>query len=424
VQENPSETVEKEYLLHLLRLENNREGGGAFRSYAKESGGSLEPGSLLNLLRQHGLAPYGYLLLRRHELLDLFPRSFVEGLRGISRASTTESFALLTELRRLASLFRRERIKAVPVKGAALFTTLYGQPGLRPMRDIDLLIRRGDLERAERLLLGSGYTLSPLHHSEEVRRFHFHLPFAHQAKGIRVEIHWRLADEETLPPEVLEGIWQRIIPGDELGPRLDGAAEFLYLALHAAKHGVFNGTLVRREELRPFLLDPLSGNRAIWFLDLRKLMALGEGISLDRLRALAEEWGVSSALYSSVSIVAQLFGPVDGWSWPEGERPEGEGLLKVAVLASLAEGSLRGKKTALGAVRRLQRMDHTLQVRPVRALDLLDLLSPTEEEVRRWSRGLRLVLLPFLFLSRFLAGLGKAALRLYPIARYKLYSRK
>jgi hypothetical protein len=420
VLKHPPGTIEKECLFHLLRLENSGEGREAFRSLVERSGRSLKPDVLLDLLRQHGLAPYGFLLLRRHDLLDLFPPSFTDDLKGISRAFTAENLVLLSELRRLAGLFRAEGVEAVPLKGAALFTTLYSQPGLRPMQDIDLLVRDKDLQRAEEVLRGGGYTPSPLHSSNDLRRFHFHLPFSNADKGIRVEIHWNLADEQVIPPRVLEEIWRRVIPDEGLGPRLDASTEFLYLALHASKHGTFNGALARRAALRPFLLDPLSGNRAIWFLDLRKLMARGEGLRLDRLRTLAEEWEVSPALYSSLAVAHELFGPVDGWSWPEDERPPGESPLKKALLSSLAGGSLRGKRGSLAILRRLQRMDHTLQLRPVRGLDLLDLLSPTQEKVRRWSRGPRLIGLPFLYLFHLFAGLGRIVVRLVPIALFTL----
>lgn len=417
---NPFVTIEIESLFRLLRLENSGEGREAFRSFLEKSVSVLKTDTLLDLLGRHGLAPYGYHLLRRHELFDLFPPSFAVDLQAVSRAFTTENLVLLTELRHLATLFRDEGVEAVPLKGAALFTTLYSQPGLRPMQDIDLLVREAGLPRIERLLLENGYTLSPLHSSKDLRRFHFHLPFTNGEKGVRVEIHWNLADEQVIPRRVLDGIWRRILPDEGLGPRLDTLTEFLYLALHASKHGAFNSALAGRPKLHPFLLDSLSGNRAIWFLDLIKLMARSEGIRLDRLRSLADEWGVAAALYSSLAVTRKLFGPVDGWSWPAEEKPPGESPLKEALLASLAGGALREKRTALGILRRLQRMDHTLQLRPVRALDLLDLLSPSSEEVRRWSRGPRIIGLPFLFLVRFFAGLGKVAARLYPIARFKL----
>ena len=65
-------------------------------------------------------------------------------------------------------------------------------------------------------------------------------------------------------------------------------------------------------------------------------------------------------------------------------------------------------------------MDHTLQLRPVRGLDLLDLLSPTQEKVRRWSRGPLLIGLPFLYLFHFFAGLVRIVARLIPIALFTL----
>ncbi len=91
-------------------------------------------------------------------------------------------------------------IEAIPLKGLALAFTLYPDEALRPMGDIDLLIRPEQVFKARDLIVAHGgkpmyVPLSPLH-----ERIHAHVS-AINWKGIMVEPHQRLfALGSTLNP--------------------------------------------------------------------------------------------------------------------------------------------------------------------------------------------------------------------------------
>jgi hypothetical protein len=364
------------------------------------------------LLGQHGIAPYLYSRLSREERLQALPARFRESLREAHRSSSLEHFALLAEYRLLAGAFEGRRIGAIPIKGIALFNTLYDEPGLRPMQDMDWLIRAGDLRLAEEVLSDLGYVIPGALRTEAVRRTHFHLPFVSGNSHFRVELHWSLADTALFPPERIEEIWERarVEPGREM-PLLDGTSQFVYLSLHAFKHGFLNSSLVHRQEWLPLVFDPLSGNRLVWLLDLWKLMRSPGGPEPEAVLALAAEWDMTEALRSSVILAQYVFGKVRGWDLPgDDEAFSGRGI-KGFVHDRMAAGLLRESPFFTSMAERLQRLDHARDVRLVRGLDLLDLLTPSSGEKRRWREKGGTFALPLLHLYRLVAGSCTALFR-------------
>ena len=97
--------------------------------------------------------------------------------------------ALLTEtLARVLTLLHGDGLFPLLLKGAALRHTLYTDPILRPMRDIDLLLDQGEVDRAQSLLRESGFVQS----TAPIPTNHFHLPALMLREGeytLCVELH-------------------------------------------------------------------------------------------------------------------------------------------------------------------------------------------------------------------------------------------
>ena len=94
-------------------------------------------------------------------------------------------------LREVLDAFDGAGILHVVLKGAALAPMIYPAPGLRPMRDLDLLVLPADAPRAQALLGGLGFQV-PSAPPRRFLRWHHHLPAAVRSdEGLRisVEIH-------------------------------------------------------------------------------------------------------------------------------------------------------------------------------------------------------------------------------------------
>ncbi|MEO7908823.1 MAG: nucleotidyltransferase family protein [Roseiflexaceae bacterium] len=83
-------------------------------------------------------------------------RSYLAEQRCLSAERVT---LLLHDLAEILFACEQEQIAAIPLKGSLLATHYYAEPGLRPMNDLDLLVRPADEQRMLRLLTRLGYQL-------------------------------------------------------------------------------------------------------------------------------------------------------------------------------------------------------------------------------------------------------------------------
>lgn len=146
--------------------------------------------TLINQAEHHGLAPLLYKHLSGIE--TLIPRDYKHKLQGLylrhRQANTIRNKAIVEIL----NLFQRSNIDVLLIKGSALSNFLYSSNAMRPMRDIDILVRKEDANTAQQTLLKNGYQAEPHSHIPEG---HHHLdPVIKKIDGmnIQIEIHHNL----------------------------------------------------------------------------------------------------------------------------------------------------------------------------------------------------------------------------------------
>ncbi len=122
-----------------------------------------------------------------------FPGDIQRALAGLTlrhRHANSIRYAVLAQI---LSALKDEDIEVLVLKGAALALTVYPQPGLRPMRDMDILVRESDALRAQMILVELGFKANTPR-SIAANNSH-HLPVAqHVVDGLKVsvEVHHRL----------------------------------------------------------------------------------------------------------------------------------------------------------------------------------------------------------------------------------------
>lgn len=107
--------------------------------------------------RQHALEPLLHAALAKLPIRAAIPAEVIEALRAAYQRTARANLASYAELGRLLGDFERERIPAILLKGGALAAALYPAIGLRPMRDLDLLVPVPDLPQASAALQARGY---------------------------------------------------------------------------------------------------------------------------------------------------------------------------------------------------------------------------------------------------------------------------
>ena len=131
-------------------------------------------------------------------------------------------------------------IDALLMKGAALAYMIYDAPHLRVRVDTDVLIRREQLEAAERVLAAQGWHRPPESDLELAgAQRHYEKP-APASGRVHLDVHWRIANPRTFSDALsFEEISVRAVPVPELGPaaRALGTLDALLLAcLHRVAH--------------------------------------------------------------------------------------------------------------------------------------------------------------------------------------------
>jgi hypothetical protein len=94
----------------------------------------------------------------RNETIFPIPANVRDFFRRSYEQSAMRNAVLLQELEGILATFGKAELPTIVLKGAALAQTLYPDPGLRPMGDLDLLVRAEALTRAIQLLQTRGYT--------------------------------------------------------------------------------------------------------------------------------------------------------------------------------------------------------------------------------------------------------------------------
>ncbi len=107
----------------------------------------------------HGLTPLVYAHLQAAGIP--IPTSVKEQLQTRAMQHSHANQVRAKTLVEVLDAFQTARIDALVLKGAALAHLVYPQPGLRSMRDVDLLVRRSQAREAQALLARLGFNAPP-----------------------------------------------------------------------------------------------------------------------------------------------------------------------------------------------------------------------------------------------------------------------
>jgi len=229
-------------------------------------------------------------LIQRHKLFPLISKEFV-GLLDVDnqarwkeeiRKHTIRSMLLTGELGLVIKQLEGDNIEVVSIKGPVLTQGLYGDIGKRHFGDLDLVVKREDLQKVLHALSGMGYAL--IHPRSDLTEKQWNYYFRYKKdvglenrdKRVFVELHvgvyrhelLRVADEgimfEDMEEEVIGGTSVRCMNKDNT---------FLYLLYHGGQHLYF----------RLFWLRDIAEAIKRWDLDHLKILNKAIELGIDRM---------------------------------------------------------------------------------------------------------------------------------------------
>lgn len=200
---------------------------------------------LLTLSFQHDVAHLLVLGLKQNGLIPQ-EQSEIENyiLKAVYRYERTRH-----EYKKLCAALEKAQIPFLPLKGSVI-RAYYPEPWMRTSCDIDVLVRREDLERAVSFLVQEE------RYAEKERATHDVSLFTQT--GIHVELHFDLVEEGRANDaiDVLRSVWDNVAPGENSAYRYEMKDAFFYFyhIAHMAKHFENGGC-----GIRPFI--------DLWILD-------------------------------------------------------------------------------------------------------------------------------------------------------------
>lgn len=160
--------------------------------------------------KRQTVSPYLYYRLRRANLLHLVPPDPLEFLRHDLLTSTQYRVKLENELCELLSTLHANHVQVIALKGTYLSAAVYENPSLRPVNDIDLLVRQCDLNHCDKTLNDMGYGPSNRKWiSGEYFQSHHHLPSYTKKNRYPIEIHWTISHPNSPVDVPVEALWQQ-----------------------------------------------------------------------------------------------------------------------------------------------------------------------------------------------------------------------
>ncbi len=262
------------------------------------TGGTAAPGidwaRLFERAHAQGIAPLLHDSLDRWGLLEALGEHTLPFARA--RAATLRQNVIhLSDLAGITRALEAEGVRAILLKGAAFLGEIYAHPALRPMCDIDFMVRPRDVRCTLRILKDLGY--QPLRPSAEeaILRTNHEMEMTRRLPDgtrVYVEVHWRLIPAESLvagPALEPAGLWQRARRcGDpELRASVLGAEDaIVFSAIHLQRHAYA---------------------KALWFVDLA-LLIREKAIRWDRVLCEARAWEADSALFVALAGTRALCG--------------------------------------------------------------------------------------------------------------------
>jgi hypothetical protein len=172
-------------------------------------------------------------------------------LREAYLASAARNTLLMHQLGSVLHSLGAVDIQAVPLKGACLASCVYKHVGLRPMADLDILVKAADIGKAVEVVRALGYdSAQPFDPSTEKLSFQDMPPMSRRF-SLDIEFHWTLVTPRCrarLDDESIRGLWERAQPATVAGVPvlvLSPEDQLLHLCMHLSVHHRFNGVSLK-----------------------------------------------------------------------------------------------------------------------------------------------------------------------------------
>jgi hypothetical protein len=256
-------------------------------------GPDLDWERLLAGAAHHGVAPLVYSTLKTGFDGAAVPAAAMERLAHEYYQQAAMNGQLYAGLQEILTACARAGIHVLVLKGAAIAERVYGNIALCPMRDLDLLVMKEDLEATDRLLGQLGYVHDESHHSAKWYQEHYHHLSPYRRPGGRsvyVEVHHHIVPPPASARIPIEDLWRRARPFGAGALVLSPDDLLLHLCLHVSVHHQF-----------------CAGLRSVCDIS-ESIRYYCDEIDWTQVRHRAVQWRVGKYVYLALRLARDLVG--------------------------------------------------------------------------------------------------------------------
>jgi hypothetical protein len=189
----------------------------------------------------HQVYPQVCLYFTKHQCNGV-PRQVQYTLRQASKINEAKTLQMVLELSEILNTLKQNSIQAVVLKGFPMAYNFYHSVSLRPSADIDIMVRREDLDASKKIVERLGYNLILTSEAKRTEfqiwmEAHHNLDFWHEDKQIVLELHWRLGSHGIdIPQALVDGCLTNMQFAGKTVTVLSNEVLLLYLISHGAGH--------------------------------------------------------------------------------------------------------------------------------------------------------------------------------------------
>ncbi len=194
---------------------------------------------------KHGVAALIYKKLENLQFLHFIPANIIDLFKQQYFKNIAKNTVFIESLRLIENETFKNKIDLILLKGISLINSIYQDIGVRPMTDMDILIKKENVPLISNILESLNYGTNPIVKSKFVKQVeHFHLPaFINKSNHVMVEPHTHIHSEKsTMNIDIIE-FWKNSVPVDNYNTniRMFSPENLIqHLCIHISTHSQSN----------------------------------------------------------------------------------------------------------------------------------------------------------------------------------------
>ena len=117
----------------------------------------LDWNEIINTSNRHQVLPFLYYNLNKLNLLNLIPKNIIGLMKNCYYLNLERNLIIEKEIHSFLEAASRQEVNVIPLRGFSLIQTLYPNPALRIMVDVDILAKSKDFEKVRNILIQLNY---------------------------------------------------------------------------------------------------------------------------------------------------------------------------------------------------------------------------------------------------------------------------